>query len=311
MGSLSLKRILVILYAPAAILYLLLSFKYPTDPATIALRHLSLAEARTIAISFAAVMIAIWGLAIYASWKLREYSQSIKDYKDGKAFMYVAYGLQLLAVYLPLRSLMKISLNYLAHLHPSLSTASYVIITLINVLVPLAVYLLISVGGYALSNLVRGKIPNRHMYYLIAVFCIISAVYCYAVFSPQTRLTPADWLITIDYKINYPLRIFTIAVPNLFMWAIGLIATYHIYLYQKRVKGVFYRDSLRPLSLGLALEILASIVGQFVTAIAANIRHFPTDIMLAIVIAILSLTAAAYLLMIKGVRKLNMFESSS
>lgn len=308
LSALGMKRILVFGYTPLAILYLFLSYIYPTDPSTITGRHLSLKQARVFALAFAVIFIFIWLLAFVASWKLLEYSQSIKDYQDGKAFVLLAFGMFVLALYLPFRSVTKILLNYTAHVHPSFTKASILLITYTNVLIPLVVYIYISRGGHRLFSMVRGKAPSLHITILSLILSVIGAMYCYVIFTSIVKLTPADWLIMVDYAVAAPLLIFTLVIPFLFMWTIGFIATYQIYYYRKNVKGIIYRDSLKLLSFGLTLEIIASIAAQYITAIASNVRRFPGAIMILIVFAVLLLVVFSYVLIVLGVKKLRAFE---
>src|SRR5260221_7255730 len=115
------KRVLLYFYIPVVTLYVALAIVFPTDPGTIARRHLTLGQARFMALSVAVPLIIIWLLALYSTWRLKEYSNRIKGYHDGTAFEKLASGMQLLAVYLPLRSVVKVSLNYFAHLYPLLT----------------------------------------------------------------------------------------------------------------------------------------------------------------------------------------------
>lgn len=302
------KRIIGFVYIPLAALYLILSYVYPTDPSTIAQRHFSVAQARVVALTFAAIFIIIWVLAFYSSWKLMEYGQSIKEYQDGKAFVLLAFGMFVLALYLPFRSITKILLNYSAHVHPGLTTASIMFISYTNVLIPLVVYIYISRGGQRLFSMVRAKVPSAHIAALALLLSVICAMYCYAIFTSRTKLTPVDWLITVNYAVRAPLLILTLVVPFLFMWSIGLIATYQIYHYHRKVKGVIYRDCLRLLSIGLTLEILAEIAAQYITALAASVRRFPSVFMALLVFTVLLVIAIAYVLIVQGVKKLRAFE---
>jgi hypothetical protein len=308
-SSSGMKQILVFIYAPVAALYLLLSYFYPTDPVTIARRHFSMGEARTMALILALTLICIWVLAFYASWMLKKYSQSIKDYKDGRAFYLLATGMQVLAIYLPIRSVSKIALNAFARSHPSTVDATNLIITYINVLLPLIAYIYLSRGGYKLYDFIGGKVPFKHSHILVVILCAIGVTYCAAVFTPSNILTPSDWLITVDYGISFPLRLFTIVLPFLYMWGMALIATYQIYYYQTKGKGIFYRRSLRLLSFGLALEVVTSIAIQYLNAISANVESFPTAAMFLLISIVATLSAMAFIMMVRGVKKLRLLEN--
>lgn len=306
--SSSMKRIVAVVYLPLAVIYLLLSYIYPTDPVTIVDRHLSVLDARIIALTFASVFIVLWLFSYIAARELIAYSHSIKQYKDGDAFLMLACALLVLAVYLPVRAISKILLNYIAHLHPAFTTQSNMIITYTNVLFPLAVFVYISRGGSRLFSMVKAKVPLEHVSILALTLCVLASTYCFAAFSSYTKLTPSDWLVPIDYKVAMPLRIFTLVVPFLFMWAIGFMAMYQIYFYQQKIRGIIYRNSLRLLTLGLALLILANIAVQYITVFAPIIKHLPAGLTLFCASVIFSIMLTACLLIIKGVNRLRVFE---
>lgn len=302
------KRIVAVVYLPITVIYLTLSYIYPTDPVTRVDHHLTLAEARVFAISMAITYIFIWILAFYAARELIAYSQSIKQYKDGDAFSMLASALLVIAVYLPFRTISKILLNYLAHLHPAFTQTSYLLITYINVLFPLAIYAYISIGGARLFSMVRSKVPLQHVCALALLLCMVAATYCYVAFSTSVKLTPSNWFVTIDYHIAAPLRIYTVVVPHLFMWAIGLIGTYQLYFYQRHIQGIIYKNSLMMLSVGLTLQIITTIVVQYLIVIAATIERLPVGVMLLLSVILLSTVIGAYIMIVKGINRLRVFE---
>jgi hypothetical protein len=278
------------------------------DPATITNRHLSLSEARVIALTFAAVFILMWIFAYYAARELIAYSQSIKLYKDGEAITRLASALFVIALYLPVRCISKILLNYVAHLHPSFTTTSNMLITYINVLFPLAIYAYISIGGYRLFSMVRAKVPVEHVSLLAIALCVVAATYCYAAFSSSVKLTPTNWLVPVDYDIDAPLRFFTIIVPYLFMWTIGFIASYQIYFYQQNVKGIIYKRSFHLLSLGLALVILVTVAVQYITVASVRIGHLPTLVTMPLALSVMSGELVSCVLIVRGVSRLRVYE---
>lgn len=306
--SSSMKRIIAVVYLPLAIIYLYLSYIYPTDSITIADHHLNLTEARIIALTFASLFVVIWLVTFYAAREFVAYCRCINQYKDGDAFLMLAWGLLVIAAYVPIRSISKIVLDYITHLHPAFTATSNMIITYINILIPLVVFGYISIGGSKLHSMVRSKIPTAHVSILALILCTVAATYCYAAFSPTPKVTPTDWLVIIDYNIAMPLRIFTVVVPHLYMWAVGLIATYQIYFYQQKIRGIIYKESLKLLSAGLTLVIVVTMAIQYLNAIASSVLRQPTGVMLLFAVVIFGIVMVAYALIVKGVSRLRVFE---
>ena len=228
---------------------------------------------------------------------------------QGAAFMKLANGIQLIAIYLPIRSVSKIYLNYLAHLHPALTMFSNLFITYINIVIPLVAFIMIGVAARKLYFIAKAKFIVPYLYALMLIFCFIGVTFCYAAFESSKTLSPSDWLITIQYNLPIRVQIMTIIIPNLFTWFIGLVAAYDIYLYQTQVKGIFYRKSLKLLSIGLTLEICSSILVQYITIIAASIQRRPTSFMVTILFSVIILTIVAFILIARGVQKLKRLES--
>jgi hypothetical protein len=104
------------------------------------------------------------------------------------------------------------------------------------------------------------------------------------------------------------LRVATILIPYMFMWAVGLLASYEIILYQQNVKGIFYRQSMKLLAIGLSLEIGASIIIQFITTISSSLRSLPTAAVMLIAFSVLTLVGVSFVIIALGVRKLKRLE---
>jgi hypothetical protein len=302
------KRVLLFFFVPSAAIYLLMSLVYPTDTATIVAHHLTKSQAQVIALSVAIPLIITWFIAAYGAWKLKEYADSIKKYKDGAAFATLATGVQLLVIYMPVRSVPKILLNYFAYLHPGWTSATNLAITYINIILPLLAYMVIGNAARKLFTLAQIKVSNKLLYPMILIFSIIGVTFSYSTYSVTDKLTPSDWLVMTNYDIGIPLRIATVIIPYLFMWFVGMLAAYEIYLYQKYVKGVFYRQCLKLLSIGLTIEIISSIAIQYVITITPSLRHTPLGFDLSIVYSVIAIIILAFVLIAMGVNKLKQIE---
>ena len=303
MGS-GMKRRTIYIYTFLATLYIAASYVYPLDHAALERRHLDLIVARIVSISVATLFIAVWYLAAYASAKFRSYTMSIRSYRDGPALLSVASGVQLLAIYLPVRSVMKAVLNYEAFIHPSFASFATIVITYVSLALPFAAFILIGRGCQRLENVAKARISLPEVYALGLAFILLAVWYCYASFMHAGNVLPANWLVTAPADVPIAVRTFTIIIPYLFMWFVGCIAVYEVMLYQRYVKGVIYRKALESLSLGIALLIAMSIISQFAAVNARGLQAMPFGIVLVITYGVLLLLGLAFGFIVRGVRKL-------
>jgi hypothetical protein len=299
------KRKITVTYVLLTAFYLFMTFIYPVDQATTDRRHLSLAQARFIGLSFALPMIIVWFVALFCSFALFEYSRKIKKSADGKVLAKLAFGVQLIAWYLPLRAIIKIVLNYIASRYPSLLNAANDIITYVNLVVPLIAFVIISRATFELGRLAKIKHSLRAIYGLGLTTIILGVGYCFASFRVEDTIAQSNWLITPQTALSLPVRTLTIVIPTIFMWFIGLVAVYQIHLYQKQVKGIVYRQLWHLLSMGLIAVILLSIAIQFITVTAASLQSLPFAAVMVIAYCLLLLFGLAFIMMARGVRQIN------
>ncbi len=302
------KRMIFYFYLPLIAWYVFMLIIFPVDQATIARRGLSPIEARVFSLSVAVPLIVIWLIAHYGSWYLSEHGRSIKKYPDGLPLMKLGTAMQLLALYLPIRTVIKITCNYLAQLWPSILSVTNIAITYINLVIPLVAFILISQAAHDLGKLAKVRASLRSIYILSLAFIGLGVLYCYAVFTVTGSIPPTNWLITTMEPIPLPIRIVTVIIPYLFMWAIGLISVFKIYLYQQQVEGLIYRQSLKLLSAGLAAVILTSIALQFIIAVAPSIQNLPFGAILTLAYGCIMLLGAAFFTIALGVGRLRKLE---
>lgn len=296
------------IYIPIAAFYLLLSYIYPLDNATIARRHLGVSAAQAVSFSVAVCMLALWVIALYSASRLRQYSSSIRQYQDGAAFVSLSAGVQLLAWYLPVRGIAKLAFNYWSYLNPAISTPSNILMTYGNLLISLIAFLLIGRGAHAFMSITRARVSLRLVYLLGGAFIVLAVWYCYTSLTASSDIMPYNWLVIAQHGIPILTRLATVVAPYLFMWLVGLIAVYEILLYQRNVKGIVYRRSLQLLSSGLAAVVVVSICLQLATANARSLQMLPFALVVTVTYSLIILLGIAFVLILKGVDRLQQLE---
>ena len=267
---------------------------------TLALYHLSSLELKLISASIVIIMAGIWFAGFYGYAKLHKYSENIKGDKDGKHVKKISQGILVLALWLPVSFTISAVLSYIALKNPSTLAATTIIKNYINILIPLIGFILVGMGANGLSEITKSR-PSYRTTNLLALFIVyIGLIYYRLLVTTPSR---AD----IYHMSIWPIAL-TLAAPYIFMWFIGLLATYEIYSYQKKVVGVVYRESWRWLSLGLAWLILSSMALQYLTTLSARLTDLSIYGLLAVVYSMLLMLAVGFVLIALGTKKLQRIE---
>ncbi len=196
-------------------------------------------------------------------------------------------------------------MRYAARLDDSLLAATTIATNYANLIFPLVAFILISAGTRSLIEIRKQRFPRYASHALIAIFAVISVGYSYFVlhyaFSDDANIDSV-------YKMPLWLVLMTLVVPYIYMWFIGFIAAYEMYLYNTAVKGVLYRKSWSVLSVGLSVVIIAQIVVQYLTTITPQLNRLSITAILLVVYALLLLMSVGYILIAFGAKKLQKIE---
>lgn len=270
------------------------------DPAILALYSLSALELRLLDITIIALLAGIWFAGFYGYTKLHDYGYAIRKDKDGKHINKITTGVLFLVLWLPVSSTVSAILNYIAMKHVGLLSAVKILENYINLILPLVGFIFIGIGARGLSELVRRR-PTYIATHLIAiVFVYIGLVYY--------RLVATTYHRADVYHMSIWLILTTIVAPYIYMWLIGMLATYEIYSYWRSVAGIVYRRSWNLLALGLGWLVVMSIAFQYLTTLSARLNALPLYWLLAIVYSLLLVLAISFVLIALGARKLQRIE---
>jgi hypothetical protein len=257
---------------------------------------------RLVYITIILIVAAIWYAGFYSYAKLHQYVESIKGDKDGKQIDKLSKGIFLLIMWLPLSSVISAILQYVVTKHPGALAAVTIIDNYINLLLPLGGFILIGMGARGLSELTRRRTTYRAANLLAVVLVYIGIIYYRLVASTPDR--------TAIYHMTIWFIALTLIAPYIYMWFTGLLATYEIYSYQKKVVGVVYRKSLRFLVLGLGWLIVTSISFQYLTSLSARLSRLSIYWLLVIIYSLLLVLSVGFVLIAIGTRKLQKIEEA-
>lgn len=242
----------------------------------------------------------IWYVAFYGYAKLKHYSLLIKGTNDGRQVAYITSGILLLALSLPVNSILSGLYSLIESNSNSDFYALAVVKNYIMLLLPLAGFVYISRGAHGLSRLTKRKPRLRTTYGLTALLVIVSVIYCYAMFtSPNLDAIyhMPDWLVAL-----------TIVAPYLFTWFIGIVAAYKIHLYGRNAPGKLYQRTWTMLATGIGSIVVMQTVVQYVSTITLQFSSLQIVRLFITIYILLAALALGYALVAIGAKRLQKIE---
>jgi hypothetical protein len=286
--------LLVVLYGAGTLLI-------PPKKGTLHRYHITLLHLRVLDITVVVLYAAIWLCAMYGFYNLRRYYKLIKKNKDGKPLAKITIGIGLLAFWLPITAVYNLYSNFLAEKHTAFTAVVAITQNYLTLLIPFVGFLCISLGARGLAELTKQSFSLRDRNIMLIILIIIGVEYSYLVSNTHNRLNTTDHLPTL-------LILLTLVVPYIYMWFIGMMAVYEIYLYRLKIAGVVYRNSWRLLAFGIGAIIGVSIVLQYLTTVSERLTHLSLSWVLLVIYALLIVLGLCYILIAIGVRNLKRIE---
>jgi len=103
---------------------------------------------------------------------------------------------------------------------------------------------------------------------------------------------------------------FTFAIPNMYIWFLGLYAIAEIYAYSKQVAGVVYRKAWNRLALGLGSIIVLDITLQYLDTLSAWLNGLRLAGLLLLLYVLLFLLAGGFIVVALGTKDLMKIEEA-
>jgi hypothetical protein len=285
-----------------SLIYVILGATLPPNSPTVQTYHLSVTEYHVLTVLVSIPLIAVWFAAFYGYARLQEYVALVDKSADGPALGRIATGLKYLAWGLPISSLLTAILGGIVHSHPGLTNAAFIIIHYVPVIVSLIAFAYIGNGSRALIDLLKHRASLYLNRWFLVALTIIGVLFSYFTIQTGQLHTPNA------YYLPMWLILFTIVVPYLFAWFMGLIAAYEIYFYSRNTKGLLYRRALWLLAVGILITILTSIMFQYLQSDTTRLRRITFNWFFLGVYVLLLLYATGFLMITAGVKKLRKIE---
>jgi hypothetical protein len=286
-----------------------------TSSNAVTLKHYNITEANLHAIQaiLSLPTLFIWVALMYAILTFYRYAKQIEGSKDSRGFLLIAYGLgAMLAGMIASGLLSNVSvLMSERSADPASVKTNFVILrNYVSVTAALGTYWCFYRGSQSLLASIKSRF-NAAKQYLTVVFpfLVLAVVYLALIFSNPERRVSHDSAINPTFGLPDVLIVFTVALPYLAAWFMGLLALLGIYRYQIKVPGIVYRILFRNLVVGMTLVIGLTIILQLITQFAGFWADKGLGAILLIIAVIYFVIIAAFLIVARGAKQLNKIET--
>jgi len=289
-------------FSGLAVVYIVLQLILQPNTATIRQFHLSLGEYHVLSLLVSIPSLAAWFAAFYGYAKLEKYADRIDGAPEGQAFTHISKGLKYLAWGLPITSLISTILGALAHSWTSFGGAAIIISHYVTLAISLLAFSKLNRGTRYLTE-AGGKSPTLNATrWLMASFIIVAVSYSAGI------VASLHHGLRTNYHLPLWLILFTIVIPYLYAWLMGLLSAYEISLYRRHAPGILYQRGLNYVASGLCMAVLASVILQFLTSGSPYLRRITFSWSALTVYMLLILYAAGFVVISIGAHKLNKIE---
>jgi hypothetical protein len=268
--------------------------------------HLSSPEYHVLLFLVELPITLIWFAAFYAFHRLQRYTASIVNTKEEEVFQKLTSGFQWLAWGLVVPTIISLITESIAAKHPGFESTSIISANYLNVIFSVVAFSYIADSAHKLFTQANIKTPDVAFRTLLFFFVTLGTLYCFFTF----RHLDLQHLSSNNnpYYIPVWLLIFTIIVPYLYTWLLGILSAYQFALFSKQVKGIIYRRALQFVSGGVAIVILDSIGIQYLHTVIPRSGHLALNIILLASYFIYFCIVLGFILISLGVNKLKKIE---
>lgn len=307
MRTLLKHRLISSIFLILSLVYLGISTFSKPDPATLTKYHITSAKLTAIVLTISLPYIVIWVVALIGYIRFNTYVDLIKRSKDGAAFKTMSHGLLLLAAWLPVSAVASSVATNVYQKNPGRTAAMIILVNYINILLLLPGYALLYRGARKLLPLVKTSAATLSQSINVAFISFASA-YTFVTLEDPARHMATSGVPVAAYYLPDWLIIFTLVIPRLIMWYLGVKAVQYLYLYRNKVRGVLYKQALDNLARGFGGVVLITIILRIIQSLSTPLSKLSLAALLGIIYVLLIMIAVGYGFIASGAKKLQQIE---
>jgi hypothetical protein len=310
LGRLLLKQWkLTSLFVAFAVAYILQTLLVAPAKTTLTKYQIGASEVHLLQLTVILPYIIIWIIGLVGYLRMYDYAVSLQTSKDGRAFRTISKGILWFVLWLPIAVFISSIGNGIFHDRPDLTDDVIIVQNYANLLLLVPAFWYMYRGAEQLVRTLPRLIPTVSRRSTLA-YIAFASVYTSIVLEDSARRVAAAPGSPASYYLPDWLIIFTIIVPRLVMWYLGLSAVQYIRQYRRKVAGVIYSRALKKLAFGFAVLLLMVVLLRITTSLTHQISHWSLGLVLLMVYALLTGMAVGYILIAKGARQLQTIEEA-
>jgi hypothetical protein len=269
--------------------------------------NLSTARTHVLQITIALPIVLIWVAAVYGAERFKSYAQRIGNYPDGQALNTVANGLIILVAALLFSGISGILRPWA--LKDGWLPQFTVLYNFVSAILPLIAYSFMYAGSAKLLKTIK-KGKKYLIGWLPAALLVIAigVVYVIVIHGYNYRNNTPDPGKYSSFYLPDGMIFFSLALPYLIGWALGIKSALNIWSYMRDVKGTIYKAALRRLVVGLLLVLAFAVIIQLFVAFSTYFAKSGLAALLLIVYLLILFYSFGYLIIASGTKNLNKIE---
>jgi hypothetical protein len=247
----------------------------------------------------------IWLIALRGALAFKNYTQLIKNSPEASGVGRVADGLLWTVAYLILIALIGSLLPYV------IKSPAHDIVAILRDHIPawtgLIAFTLLYLGSHQLRPVANFTTWTLATHWGMLIYAIFSGLFVLAFFSSDAT-TVSDANRTSAMILPHGVVLFSLILPYLVGWFLGLLASINITKYSHKVKGILYRGALRDLARGISAVITFAIILQLTTLSSRFLINLRLSFLILIVYIIIVLYGLGFVFIDYGAKKLTKIE---
>jgi hypothetical protein len=269
--------------------------------------NLSTTSTHLLQVTIALPVVLIWTAAVIGAERFKSYTQRIIKHPDGEAMNKVANGLIILVAALLFRGVSGILRPWA--LKDGWLDQFTILYNFISVVLPLIAYCFMYAGSKDLLKLTKSS--KKYLMSWLPVILLIIAVgilYITVIFHYGYRNNTPDPAKFSSFYLTDGLIFFTLLIPYLAGWALGIKSALNINAYKRDVKGAIYKNALFRLVIGFLLVIACAVTIQLLVAFSTYFATAKLASILLFIYLLLIFYASGFLFIASGTKKLGTIE---
>jgi hypothetical protein len=295
-----------ILVVACWVLYATLTLLAPTTAG--AVYKLNFFQLSLLRLTFILPVHLIWLLAAVGATTLKQYAVMIREGREAAAINLIASGLLWTLAYLVTNSVLSAIVPFY------INSAGYdALIVFRDHLAPLmsvVAFWMIFAGSQQLKSVVHFDTWGGPTMWIISAFGLVSFLLVLEfAMAPTVAQSQAD--LSSMSLVNHTVLIYTMILPYIIAWFLGVLACINIAKYSQKVGGVIYRQALRDMVIGIWLVIILAVSIQLLTFASKFVLGLAIMPLLVIVYLLLFIYGAGFMYIRSGARKLISIEAQT